>query len=89
MKKCKKCIDFLADYLDGELPEAQRKEFEHHLNLCPPCKDYVCSYKQTIRAVHQCMCEHPDKPEEECSEPPEMPEQLVQAILKSTRKSDS
>ena len=31
--KCREVIDFLDRYLDGELPERERREFEWHLRL--------------------------------------------------------
>lgn len=87
MKQCKKCIEFLADYLDGELPEEQRAEFEMHLNLCPPCREYLDSYRETIKVTRQCMCDHPGR-EDDCQTPPKMPESLVQAILHACKCDD-
>jgi anti-sigma factor RsiW len=34
---CRELIDFLMSYLDGELPAAQNRSFEDHLDLCPAC----------------------------------------------------
>ncbi len=35
-------------FLDGELPPEERAVFEEHLSLCPPCVQYLDSYKKTI-----------------------------------------
>lgn len=76
--KCKDHIEFLAAYLDGSLPEDLRAEFEDHLNRCPPCRDYLRTYKDTIRlsqAAGSCQLS-----------PTPIPDDLVRAILHS-RKS--
>lgn len=73
---CRECTDFLCDYLAGELPEKQRRVFEAHLELCPPCLTYLETYRATC-----------DLGRLACSEPAEpLPEALVQAIL-AARKS--
>lgn len=46
---CREVIEFLADYLDGELNEATRREFERHLRVCASCVAYLDSYKQAAR----------------------------------------
>lgn len=79
---CRELIDFLADYLGGELPEAERVEFEKHVEACPPCLDYMKTYQKTICLCREAMC-HPD---EEQSAPP-LPEPLIQAILEARRKA--
>jgi len=47
MLTCKDCIELLRDYLDGELPEAEAKHLEEHLSECPPCVDFLRTYKAT------------------------------------------
>ena len=46
---CRQLIDFIAEYLDGELPADMRYEFERHLKVCPSCVAYLDGYRQTIR----------------------------------------
>ncbi|MBI1370732.1 MAG: hypothetical protein GC162_19005 [Planctomycetes bacterium] len=82
MINCQKCIDFLIDYLDGELPEEQRKSFETHLKLCPPCMDYVNEYRRTIEVSRAALKDSTEKPEPCCH----MPEALVQAIIKACKQ---
>ena len=78
---CKEMIDFLADYLDGELPTAQRTEFDRHLAVCPSCVNYLETYKATILMERAACCDRPDGPP-----PPEGPEMLIQAILAARKK---
>jgi len=72
---CRDCGEFLADYLDGELPEAQRASFEQHLRKCPPCEAYLTAYQETIRLTKTCCC--PDAPDNRS----QLPQGLVEAIL--------
>jgi anti-sigma factor RsiW len=34
-------------YLDGDLPPAEAAHLEEHLSACPPCIEFLHSYKQT------------------------------------------
>jgi len=73
---CKHVADFLSDYIEGELPEDERVVFEGHLQMCPPCVDYMRSLETTIRAGHE-LCG------DDC---PPIPDELVRAILESRRR---
>lgn len=79
MRTCREVIDFLGQYVEGELPEAQRSEFERHLELCPPCVRYLDSYRDSIRLARDACAEAP-------TEAP--PESLVRAILAARAKKD-
>ncbi|MEQ8787483.1 MAG: zf-HC2 domain-containing protein [Pirellulaceae bacterium] len=81
--KCREFVDFLVDYLDGQLPPEQLEVFKKHLELCPPCLEYLESYKTTIELGRLACCKH----EEDA--PPQMPEGLVRAILKARQTGDS
>lgn len=76
---CRDFAEFLGEYLDGSLPEAQRAVFEEHLAECPDCVAYLQTYQQTIR-LGKAACVHPDD-----AVPPEVPDELVQAILAARR----
>ena len=76
---CEQVIDFLMDYLDGELHEDLRQRFETHLEVCTACKDYLDSYSKTVALGKQCF----DEPEAFVAE---MPESLVEAILTASKK---
>lgn len=78
---CKECLDFLADYLDGEVSPDAAEQFEKHLKACPPCREYIDSYKATIQMERESFTTRDD----ECQA---MPESLVQAICRA-RKADA
>lgn len=69
---CRELIDFIAGYLDGELPEAARLEFERHLSACPACVAYFESYQRTIKLGKAALASS--------EEPAPVPEALVRAI---------
>ena len=74
MLTCQEVIDFLTDYLDGQLPLNQRLAFELHLSLCRDCRSYLHNFKTTIAAAKQTR-----------DDAASMPEELVKAILQSRR----
>jgi anti-sigma factor RsiW len=60
---CRELIDFLDDYVAGDLPRDHAEGFEWHLARCPSCVAYVASYRDTIRAAqHACAIEIEDVP---------------------------
>lgn len=70
---CREALDFIADYLDGNLPLGRRLVFEMHLALCQQCRDYLDGYRRTIEECQK------SKRETAPAEP--MPEELIRAIL--------
>lgn len=73
---CRELVEFLIDYVSGELPTERRALFEGHLAECPNCVAYVQSYRATIEAGKAAY----DDPEARVAA---MPPKLVQAILAS------
>lgn len=71
---CREFVQFLDDYCDERLPAEQRAVFERHMQLCSPCVDYLDSYRLTVRLGRA-----------SCAELPELPEKLIQAILRARR----
>ena len=76
---CREFTDFINSYLEGELSEQQTAVFEQHLSLCPNCDHYMDSYKATVELTKS-LCE-----EKAAAPPEEVPEQLIQAILKARK----
>lgn len=76
---CQELADFLLAYMEGDLPERQREEFERHMQCCPPCVAYLETYQKTIQLCQKSCNEAAEKP-------PKMPEQLVKAILAARGK---
>ena len=80
MKKCKKYIQEIADYLDGEMDQVLCRELERHLKECDNCRIMVDTLRQTV-----VLCRE-GKPE---SLPPEIEAKLNQALRKQwDRKFD-
>jgi anti-sigma factor RsiW len=77
---CREVTEFLMEYLSDTLPSAQRAVFDEHLRECPECVAYLESYKATLK-LEKGAVSHPDEPV-----PNDLPEELVQIILKARRK---
>ena len=81
MINCRECVDFILAYLDNELSEDERAQFQKHLDMCPPCKKFIDEYQDCIRAASCCYDEEEDKPVSD-----KVPEALVSAILSARKK---
>ncbi len=77
---CREFVEFLMAYLDEEMASDKRGVFEHHMELCPNCGEYLRTYEDTIRAG-QLACDDRDEL------PDDVPEQLVNAILAAREAS--
>lgn len=77
---CREFNEFLMAYLDHELRPETLHEFERHVGLCASCLAFLESYRKTIH-VGKIACADPDDPV-----PADVPEKLVQAIMKSLAK---
>ena len=78
---CREFVDFLMDYLEDNLPDAQHATFRAHMEACPGCELYLDTYRETVRLGKAC-CEDPEGPV-----PDEAPEALVEAILAARKES--
>ena len=77
---CREFIEFLWRYLEDELSPTERLTFDDHIAACPDCKRYLQQYRDTVRMGKQAVASS-DAPV-----PPDVPEELVQAILQSQRR---
>jgi anti-sigma factor RsiW len=75
---CKEALDFLMDYLDGELPIEQRRAFEEHLRECPSCVRYIESYRATVVLAGGAY----DRP----AAPPSIPPGVMDAVRAALRR---
>ncbi|MBX3023897.1 zf-HC2 domain-containing protein [bacterium] len=75
---CRDVADFLMAYLDRELDPPQRAAFEAHLTVCDECVRYLRAYERTVRLARTAGRD-PDEPEN-------VPERLVQSILKARKR---
>lgn len=74
--RCRDLLEFIADYLDGDLPDESRRDFERHLELCESCVAYMNSYRTTIVMARRSMAwDDPSLPE--------LPAELVDAVIAS------
>lgn len=78
---CREFIEFLLDYISGELPEDQRANFVEHLAVCPSCVAYMNTYLQTVELEKESLSDVED------ALPEDVPEELIQAILEAKRKA--
>jgi anti-sigma factor RsiW len=45
---CQQAVELVTDYLEGALPEKDRRRFEAHLAQCPHCAEYLAQMRTTI-----------------------------------------
>ena len=72
---CREFVEFLADYLSGELSPVQLAAVNAHLAQCPSCASYMTTYLEVMklgRAALRC---------DDAPVPADVPEDLVRAIL--------
>ena len=70
---CKKVIlDLLIEYEDGTMDEADRGDFERHIEMCPPCVHFLTTYRATGRTL-------------KLLKPEEIPPDLAQSVLAFVR----
>ena len=61
---CQELADFICDYIEGNLPEEERRIFQTHLEMCPSCIAYIGSIESTCKMVSSDTGEPlPDAPE--------------------------
>ena len=53
---CENAIDVLSDYIDGHMDGATQAAFQTHFADCPPCLDFLATFKTTI-AVSKKVCD--------------------------------
>jgi anti-sigma factor RsiW len=66
------CYDMhrlLFDYAQETLPPELKAAMDQHLKDCPPCLDYLQTYRATICATREC-----------CQPPAELPPELRQKL---------
>ncbi|NGP46887.1 anti-sigma factor [Bacillaceae bacterium SIJ1] len=51
MKCSEHVIEWMHDFLDGELPREKEKELHHHLNECEGCKQHYLELKRTVAII--------------------------------------
>jgi anti-sigma factor RsiW len=77
---CRRFVEFLNAYLDGELPAAARDAFQAHLAECPACVTYLRTYETTVRLGKAAFTDL------DGAVGSDVPEDLVRAILDAKAK---
>jgi anti-sigma factor RsiW len=72
---CREFADFIGEYFSGELDASVVARFERHLELCINCRRYLKSYEETVKLGKRAF------DDEDAMLPPQVPEELVRAIL--------
>lgn len=52
-KSCRETVDLLLDYLENRLPPVDHEALDAHFSGCPPCLEFVKSYKETPRVLRE------------------------------------
>jgi RNA polymerase sigma-70 factor (ECF subfamily) len=60
-RNCKQMFAELSDYLDEELDDSLCAELEKHMEGCEPCKAFLASLEETIRACRTASNDRPDE----------------------------
>jgi anti-sigma factor RsiW len=50
---CREFVELVSDYLDDQLPPADRARFEAHLAECDRCSDYLEDIRQVVHTLHE------------------------------------
>jgi predicted anti-sigma-YlaC factor YlaD len=74
---CREFTDFIAEYLAGTLPDESLALFERHLSRCENCRAYLSNYRVTVEMEQDAFAD------DEAELPADVPEDLIQAILRS------
>ena len=48
---CQELVELVTEYLEGALPEDERRRFEDHLGGCNGCRRYVEQMRTTLRVT--------------------------------------
>lgn len=51
MLSCADIVKLVTDYLDGQLTPADRRRFEGHVAICPPCRAFLNQMRTTTRLI--------------------------------------
>ena len=48
---CQELVELVTDYLEGRLPDADRRRFDEHLQGCSGCRNYLEQMRFTIKSL--------------------------------------
>jgi anti-sigma factor ChrR (cupin superfamily) len=47
MFSCRQIYDLITEYDEGALTTSERRQFEQHVVICPPCRGFVSQIRAT------------------------------------------
>ncbi len=62
--KCKDCVDLLIDYLEENLDSEAQQKLDQHLTSCPPCLNFLESYRDCSKMAQQLRDQQVEIPQE-------------------------
>jgi anti-sigma factor RsiW len=71
MLTCAEIVRLVTDYNEGRLTPDERRRFEEHVAICPPCRSFLAQMRTTVKLVGELR-------EEDV--PPEMEQHLLVAF---------
>ncbi len=71
MLTCAEIVKLVTDYMDGRLSGDERRRFEEHVSICPPCRAFVGQMRRTVELTGEVT-------EEDV--PPDMEQHLLTAF---------
>ena len=77
---CRDVHEFLDAYCARELAADVRTRFDTHLDGCPSCRDYLRTYRETIRLTRGALRD------DGSAASAEVPDELVRAIRRARRE---
>ena len=80
MLSCREFIDFLMEFVNGELEPARRRLFLRHIAGCRDCATYLETYRTTV-ALGRRVCSE----REEAIRGESVPDELIRSILAARR----
>lgn len=55
---CQELVELVTEYLEGALPDSDRRRFDDHLAECPHCVAYLEQMRATVRVAGRLGEEH-------------------------------
>ena len=57
---CREFVELVTDYIDGVLPDEERRRFEAHLAECDGCEGYLEDTRRLVATMHETPEPPPD-----------------------------
>jgi anti-sigma factor RsiW len=51
MLTCADVVKLVTDYIEGRLTPPERRRFEDHIAICPPCRSFLDQMRTTVDLV--------------------------------------